>query len=187
MISELEDIAATRDSCEQQELMTAHKTSPEVYTQLLTIYLIDNDVVNAKFLWKRIPEQLKSGELENIWKIGQFLWKRDFVNVYVAVSNEWSPLIKPLIKTLVETLRQRMILLISEAYSVIKIDDLCKLVGLDESETVELVLSKSWEIDMDNKVVKPSKIEKDAEYYKESGMCDKLMQSLTDYVSFLEN
>lgn len=48
---------------------------------------------NAKFLWKRIPPDVKSSnaELERIWAVGQCMWKRDFAGVYKALSGKtWS-------------------------------------------------------------------------------------------------
>lgn len=66
--------------------------SPQVYTQLLAIYLFQNDLCNAKYLWKRIPASVKTShpELQNVWKVGQRMWQRDFPGTYVALNEQWS-------------------------------------------------------------------------------------------------
>lgn len=65
---------------------------PQVYTQLLAVYLYQYDLCNAKYLWKRIPNSVKFGnvELQNIWKVGKKMWQRDFLGIYVALNEQWS-------------------------------------------------------------------------------------------------
>lgn len=56
---------------------------------------------NARFLWKRIPKEikLKNKELEEIWEIGKNLWNKNYSNIYVCINSfNWSPEIKPLIE-----------------------------------------------------------------------------------------
>lgn len=47
---------------------------------------------NAKFLWKRIPSGVKMGdyELQNMWRVGQCMWRRDWPGVHEALNFEWS-------------------------------------------------------------------------------------------------
>ncbi|KAH8034927.1 hypothetical protein HPB51_003490 [Rhipicephalus microplus] len=40
--------------------------SPQAYGQLLAIYLLQNDLPNAKFLWKRIPQEIKQKLLHKL-------------------------------------------------------------------------------------------------------------------------
>lgn len=189
---DVDDLNNLKESLEQQELIAPNGiASIDVYKQLLTVYLIQNEILNAKFLWKRIPEQLKNdnNEILNLWKIGQYLWKREFPNVYTAVSSmEWSPLLQPMLVKLVEELRNRLLRLVGNAYSIIKIDTLCQMLGLAETEVVEIILSKAWEIDLDKKIVKPSPFcreKADVKYATQDS--DALMGCLTDYITFLEN
>ena len=46
----------------------------------------------AKFLWKRIPDNIKSDhpELTKIWDVGVALWSRNLPNVYSALDQTWS-------------------------------------------------------------------------------------------------
>jgi len=195
MVADAEDLSTTRECCEAEELLSASGVllSPDVYKQLLVIYLIDNDIVHAKFLWKRIPPTIKTAnhELQAVWKIAQYLWKRDFANVYAtAKAEEWSCVLKALIPRLCDKLRERMLRLVVQAYSVIHITELGKLLGLADVEVIELATTKSWTIDLDNKVVKPKKeiVETCKENVDQTTETfDHLMNSLTDYVTFLEN
>lgn len=65
---------------------------PQLYSQLLAIYLLQNDLCNAKYLWKRIPQSVKSShaEINNIWQVGQKMWQRDFPGIYEALNKQWS-------------------------------------------------------------------------------------------------
>lgn len=188
-----DDLDVLRESREQQELTAENGIiPPDAYKQLLIIYLIDNDVVNAKFLWKRIPDSIKAEtpELQALWKIGQHLWKRDFVNVYVAIkSEEWSCVSLPLLEKLVLSLRKRLVKLVAQAYSNIHIEQLGNLLGLNEQEVIALAAAESWEVDEENKLIKPLKIKNKERTYstKQLENFDQLMNSLTDYVTFLEN
>lgn len=74
---------------------------PQVYEQLLAVYLYQNDLCNAKYLWKRIPANVKSStpELANIWAVGQHMWKRDFPSVYKALNSvTWSETVADIMK-----------------------------------------------------------------------------------------
>merc|ERR1712179_115083 len=196
MVLNMDDLDSIRECCEDREIQEGHtgELSPDVYKQLLAIYLIDNDVINAKFLWKRIPEETKASnpELANIWHIGQSLWKRDFENVYVKASAvEWSSVTKPLIDHLCASLRTRMTTLIANAYSVIAVPDVSKLLGFSVDEAMEFARSQTWVVDDENQLIKPKKVNTYNNNVVSNGKSvetfDQLMNSLTDYVTFLEN
>ena len=177
-------------SLEHQELTSPDGiASLEVYSQLLMYYLLENDVINAKFLWKRIPSSLKdqSEELNSIWKVGKFLWKKDLVNIYSAISGyEWSSSIAPLMKKLAEMLRESSLKLISKVYTVIKIESLCALLGAQEEEVLSLVSSFPWKVEQ--KLIKiPQFTEAEKNIDCSSEDSDKLLKRLTDYVIFFEN
>jgi len=190
MVSDLDDLDGIRECSEQQELSGNGVVSPDTYKQLLAIYLIDNDVVNAKFLWKRIPPAIKAenSELQAIWKIGQYLWKREFASVYPCAKNEeWSSVVQPLIEKLVVTLRRRMVRLVVQAYSVIRVGDLGNLLGLTEAEAIELATTESWDINSEERLIRPRRVLKESYNIDQLETFDQLMNSLTDYVTFLEN
>jgi len=57
---------------------------------------------NAKYLWKRIPQNVKNShaELSLIWKVGQKMWQRDFPGVYAALTADWSENVRHIMQAL---------------------------------------------------------------------------------------
>ena len=187
------DFLTQQEALEQQELTSADGVAPlDVYKKLLLIYLMESDLTNAKFLWKRIPSNLKTdNELVVIWQIGQSLWKKEFANVYFIInSQEWSEEVKELTQKLYTILQKRMTKLVADSYSVIKLEALSKLVGIsDEQQLKEYALSNSWEVDSESKLVKITRnktILKTRTDSPDRSLSESLLR-LTNYVSFLEN
>ncbi|XP_050975570.1 COP9 signalosome complex subunit 8 isoform X2 [Labeo rohita] len=81
--------------------------TPQVYSQLLVLYLLHNDMNNARYLWKRIPQAIKAAnpELAAIWAVGQRIWQRDFPGIYTAIAAyQWSENILPVMEALRATI-----------------------------------------------------------------------------------
>lgn len=38
--------------------------------------------------------------MENIWKVGQKMWQRDFPGIYIALSEQWSPDVAEIMESL---------------------------------------------------------------------------------------
>ena len=175
---------------ELEELTHLNGAPIELYKKLLMLYLMEFDLINAKFLWKRVPVSLKSDdELTTIWKIGQCLWKREFTEAYNIISSyQWSDSHKEPSQRLYSILQKRMTELVADAYSIIKFDALAKLVGMnDEMKMLEMVNSKQWDIDHDNKLVKIKKPLDDRLATDKDNELPQTLHRLTNYVSFLEN
>ena len=69
------------NSIEDQELDSQlGLLTAELYTEFLGLYLLTNDNINAKLLWKRIPENIKltHNELKALWEVGKCAWKHDY-------------------------------------------------------------------------------------------------------------
>jgi len=196
-ISEI-DLEELQDVLEQQELLSNNtQTPPEVYAQLLVTYLIQNDLVNSKFLWQRIPTNIKTDkELKNIWKIGKLLWKREFNSFFNSITNEtWSSVIAPLMVKLRESQRERLVNLVTQSYSIISFSKLEQLIGCDEVQLTDIASVKLWELDIENKMVKINNLSTNLltmnltsiENEEANKQCDRLLNKLTNYVTFLEN
>ena len=72
---------------------TGCRPSNEIYAKLLAVYLYENDLCSAKFLWKRIPEQAKneSVNLSQIWEVGKAMWNSNLSEVFRLIDTyEWS-------------------------------------------------------------------------------------------------
>lgn len=69
---------------EEQELDSPHgQLTAELYTEFLGLYLLTNDIINAKLLWKRIPSNIKLShdELKAVWEVGKCAWKHDYSGI----------------------------------------------------------------------------------------------------------
>ena len=59
----------------------------------------------AKFLWKRIPENIKADhpELQKIWTVGTALWERNLPGAYAALNQTWSEGVSAIMKAVIGT------------------------------------------------------------------------------------
>ncbi|KAK7493370.1 hypothetical protein BaRGS_00015496 [Batillaria attramentaria] len=160
--------------------------SPQLYGQLLTLYLLKNDLCNAKFLWKRIPQSVKSGngELSLIWVVGQHMWQRDYPGVYEALRKDWSESIRPIMSALSESVRKQALNLVRLAYSSINVDEFAVFMGLPVAEAKQAALSEGWTLDSQARFLTPKKPEP---VLSATLPNEQHLSVLTDYVSFLEN
>ncbi|KAK3870951.1 hypothetical protein Pcinc_016480 [Petrolisthes cinctipes] len=175
------------EELEKQELDAPNGVPPaHVYEQLLTIYLLQNDLTGAKFLWKRIPGSAKTAnpELGQIWEVGQHLWQRDLPAVYTSLNHEWSQTVKDIMKALHERVRQRAVELVARAYTSISADDFAQLVGMGAEAAVVAAKSHGWGYDEPTRMILP--IPRPPEPHTPTPSEEQLRR-LADYVSFLEN
>ncbi|XP_013928264.1 PREDICTED: COP9 signalosome complex subunit 8 [Thamnophis sirtalis] len=192
------------EQCETQELEAPGgiTTSP-VYAQLLALYLLHNDMNNARYLWKRIPTAIKSANLElgAIWAVGQRIWQRDFPGIYTTIdAYQWSESIQPIMEALKDATRRRAFGLVSRAYPAISADDFAAFVGLPVEEAVKGVLDQGWQADLSTRMIMPKKpVSGTTEptfnrFHPLSEPApvppipnEQQLARLTDYVAFLEN
>ncbi|KAM9305821.1 COP9 signalosome complex subunit 8 [Gastrophryne carolinensis] len=173
---------------EEQELEApGGVANPQVYSQLLALYLLHNDMNNARYLWKRIPPAVKSSNAEIgwIWEVGQRIWLRDFPGIYTAIAaHQWSENIQPIIEAVRDATRRRALGLVSQAYTSISADDLAAFVGLPVEEAVKGVIEQGWNADSATRMVMPKR--PDSAPLSQIPNEQQLAR-LTDYVAFLEN
>ncbi|XP_033729050.1 COP9 signalosome complex subunit 8-like isoform X2 [Pecten maximus] len=172
---------------EEQELQAPGGVgSPQLYSQLLALYLLHNEMCQAKFLWKRIPQSVKSTtpELTMIWTAGQKMWQRDYPGSYEALKKEYSVEVKPIMDEALEAYRRRAFHLVSQAYSSINGDELATFLGMSITDAVQAARAEGWEADAQTRFITPKKpgVQVDPEFKS-----DQQLSVLTDYVSFLES
>uniref|UniRef100_F7B7G7 COP9 signalosome complex subunit 8 n=1 Tax=Equus caballus TaxID=9796 RepID=F7B7G7_HORSE len=176
------------DQCENQELEAPGGiATPPVYGQLLALYLLHNDMNNARYLWKRIPPAIKSAnsELGGIWSVGQRIWQRDFPGIYTTINaHQWSETVQPIMEALRDATRRRAFTLVSQAYTSIIADDFAAFVGLPVEEAVKGILEQGWQADSTTRMVMPKKPEPAPVPPIPN---EQQLARLTDYVAFLEN
>ncbi|XP_013188845.1 COP9 signalosome complex subunit 8 [Amyelois transitella] len=161
--------------------------SPTTYGQLLAIYLYQNDLCNAKFLWKRIPPNILSSnpEIPAIWAVGQKLWKKDLAGTYQALAAfTWTEPVSNIIRALEEKVRERAFNLIGQSYSSISIDTVIAMTGLSKEAVLQACRDRKWELAEDGVTVNPTPPTQPAPLHTSSE--DQLFK-LTEFVSFLEN
>ncbi|XP_041976601.1 COP9 signalosome complex subunit 8 [Aricia agestis] len=173
---------------EKQELEAPNGIpSPTVYAQLLAIYLYQNDLCDAKFLWKRIPQNVSTSnpEIAAIWAIGQKLWKKDFPGTYQALKGyNWTEPVAPIIEALEEKVRASVFNLIGRSYSSISLDTVVLMTGLNKDAVLQITRDLKWTLNEDGVTLQPTPKSLPAPLQTSSE--DQLFK-LTDFVTFLEN
>ncbi|XP_038871030.1 COP9 signalosome complex subunit 8 isoform X2 [Salvelinus namaycush] len=142
---------------------------------------------NARYLWKRIPQAIKSANLEltAVWAVGQRIWQRDFPGIYSAIAaHQWSENILPVMEALRETTRRRAYGLVAQAYTSIMAEDFAAFVGYSVEEAVKGVVSQGWQADPATRMVMPQKPDPPPVSLVPN---EQQLARLTDYVAFLEN
>ncbi|XP_033901530.1 COP9 signalosome complex subunit 8 [Acipenser ruthenus] len=176
------------EQCETQELEAPGGiATPQVYGQLLALYLLHNDMNNGRYLWKRIPQAIKTSnmELAAIWAVGQRIWQRDFPGIYTAIAaHPWSECIQPVMEALQEATRRRAFGLVAQAYTSITADDFAAFVGYSVEEAVKGVVNQGWQADPNTRMVMPRKPDPPPVSMVPN---EQQLARLTDYVAFLEN
>ncbi|XP_071791744.1 COP9 signalosome complex subunit 8-like [Asterias amurensis] len=173
--------------CESQELEApGGVATPEVYSKLLGLYLLTNDMNNAKFLWKRIPQPIKTAnpELGLVWAVGQCMWQRNFPATYASLNKEWSETAKPIMEAISANIRQRMYHLISSAYTTIEAEEFATYVGLQVEPAIAAATAEGWQYNAENNMISPRKPGTQPDQAIPS---EQHIAQLTDFVSFLEN
>ncbi|CAG8687816.1 21335_t:CDS:2 [Cetraspora pellucida] len=175
------------EELEPQLALTQNNTISleDFYNTFLLGYLLEQDLPSARFLWKRLGDNVKgnSKELRSIWDVGVALWQRDYDNTYKLIdSNTWSPVIAPLMEQLCENLRERMLALLSEAYSSITIDDVGRYLGLPREKVLSVTDERGWTVDLSTNMLQPKKIVQEA--LQSTSLAN--FSQLTDLVIHLE-
>ncbi|XP_011880897.1 PREDICTED: COP9 signalosome complex subunit 8 isoform X2 [Vollenhovia emeryi] len=157
--------------------------------RLLATYLHQNDLCNAKYLWKRIPPDVKAAneELTRVWTVGQCMWQRNWPAVHAALNVEWSEDIKDDMAALKDNVRERVMRLISKAYSSLNLTTMATMSGMSLDEARRAAIDRGWHVD--DTIVQPRKQVDEEQYNQSDKVCltEEQLQKLTQFVSFLEN
>lgn len=170
---------------ENQELNSAGQCSDRVYAQLLAIYLLSNDLQNAKFLWKRIPALTKgtSPELKEIWQIGKLLLQRKSSLVYPLIdAYQWPPFLANIMTELKEAIKAQQFSLIQKSYSYISFASFKKMLYLKSDEEVLVIANTfGWQADEEGVLVT-----KAPPVFESLSSNQEHLEKLVEHVTFLE-
>ena len=170
---------------ESQELNSAGKCSDRVYAQLLAIYLLSNDLQNAKFLWKRIPVQTKnaSQDLKEIWQIGKLLLQRKSSLVYPLIdAYQWPAFLANIMNELKEEIKAQQLSLIQKSYSYISIANFKKMLYIKSNEELlAMVNTMGWQADDEGVLVTKAQ-----PVFESLSSNQEHLEKLVEHVTFLE-
>ena len=121
-------------------------TSPEHTIQFLTYLLLDQ-IQEARFLWKRIPEALRTPEISSAYRLFCCLWHREHANFFqeVQASQEvWSPTSRPVAEAMVLAVRERVLDLVSQSFLSIPTTELASMMGVDGLTAEQAARDRNW-------------------------------------------
>jgi COP9 signalosome complex subunit 8 len=176
--------------CENFELDLRHTevdlaTSVGVYKVHLVAYLLLSDLDRARFLWKRLPEEVKADtELQALWAVGKAMWQHQHSGVQAAASAyAWStPFVAPLMNTLQTQYLERIFGQMSNAYATVTAETLATKLGVPTAKIHELANAAGWTADAVSGAYKPLQAESESQHTVKLEQ----LQQLTSYVSHLE-
>ncbi|XP_011189353.1 COP9 signalosome complex subunit 8 isoform X1 [Zeugodacus cucurbitae] len=170
------------------EELTQTNIDVESYIQLLAIYLYQDKIADAKYLWRRIPQVLKedNNELERLNLVMCTLIANNATDFFRQVDYPWSANIKHIMQDLFERMRSDVLTLVGQAYISIFEHDLMQLTHLSRDELKQACQALDWKYENEDQkaVIIPKKPAPNTEFTASS---EDLLLKLTDFVSFLEN
>ncbi|XP_052897614.1 COP9 signalosome complex subunit 8 [Anopheles moucheti] len=162
--------------------------SIQMYSELFAAYLYQNDLASARFLWKRIPQNMKTGnvELDQMYKVYVALWNNNTAGFYKAINHDWSKHVSELMFELKEKFQQETIALIGRAYSSIFENVFAEMTNQTPDMIEDTCNSLNWEITpgLYPRLIIPKRTVDEKPIVVSS---EAQLHRLTDFVSFLEN
>ncbi|XP_050545166.1 COP9 signalosome complex subunit 8-like [Daktulosphaira vitifoliae] len=185
MITEPLDVGFTIEELETNEI-SEYILSPEKYVKLFSSYLLTNELCSAKFLWRRIPEHIKSTpELQKVWLIGKALWTKQYTHANELINYKWSDDLEPIMSALKSRLQQDTLKFISTHYENIPLDKFQLFMGVDKNQAEKIVDSEGWTCE--NGYVIPIAIsEPELGLSGSHEVLDRLI-TLSSFTSYIEN
>jgi COP9 signalosome complex subunit 8 len=132
---------------EEQTLTSARKLNLHFYATFLTCYLCDNDLSNAKYLWKRAPANLKvpsSGAmLAEMWEVGKLLWKDDLAAALAQLTSvNWPEELRSVVLGLRDSIVSRHLAAVAQAYDQIPTTTVAQQLGLTTQYIIDCKCSQ---------------------------------------------
>ncbi|RLM64775.1 COP9 signalosome complex subunit 8 [Panicum miliaceum] len=156
------------------------------YAVHLLVHIYLNDLNNARFFWKLLPQEVKDArpELAAVWRVGQCLWNRDYAGVYTAAQGfEWGPDLAEFITAFLESYRKRIFQLLTSAYSTISVPDVAHFMGMSEEDATNYAVENGWSLDTSTKMLTVKKAKAQTNQMLDASK----LQRLTECVFHLEH
>lgn len=158
----------------------------EDYSKLFAAYILTNELCAAKFMWRRVPESIKSNpELQKVWSIGKALWTKQYTQAYELIDCTWSETLEPIMIAIKCRIQQDTLKFISLHYENIKLDQFQTLMGVDKEQAERIIESEGWSFD--NGYVIPVEInEPELLLSGSQEILDRLV-TLSSFTTYIEN
>lgn len=171
-----------------------YRVSSNIYPKLLCLYLRENDLLSAKFLWKRIPNETKLAcpSLQIIWDLTVMLIKRNYSD-FLRAALKCLPTLPASIQNHINIVYfdklNTVADLIDSAYSCISVSDLSSsLLHISPHEAIQMMALRHWTLSEDGLFVcAPSESLDDSQKTGGGIPHAKLMSKLTEFMCFMEN
>lgn len=135
--------------CEKAELKAPVVVAPEVYTMLLAAYLAQISLNNARFLWKRIPNDTKQSTpaIAALWNVGTCMWNRSHQQVHAALSSfPWDGPLLVMVTKIKVNYQQHVCNLLEHSFVTIKWDVAADHLGCTSKDgLVAVVGARGWD------------------------------------------
>ncbi|OQR70085.1 COP9 signalosome complex subunit 8-like [Tropilaelaps mercedesae] len=176
---ELETLEVERATFED----VSTESAAEMYLHLMALYLIENDLPNAKFVWKRTPDSMKKAPaMSGLHRVFLALWTRDFPLIYTGLNGtSWPANLQPLIADLRSLTVLRARNLLSQSYADVSQEDFCTLMGVPADGVASACAELGWTLNEGR--VTPVKPPAPAE---QPLLSEAHLAKLAEFISFLE-
>lgn len=132
------------DELENDEINEGSLTV-EQYAKLFSAYLYSNELCAAKFLWRRVPEHMKTdSELQKVWSIGKALWQKQYMQAYELIDCQWSGALTPIMAAIKRRMQYDFLKLISLHYENIQFEKFQMFMGVDKEQAEGILESEGW-------------------------------------------
>ncbi|CAL5227277.1 g10208 [Coccomyxa viridis] len=148
-------------------------------------HLYNGRLSDARFLWKRIPDQRKSQdeELAVALRLLQMMWNKEYQGVWqVLALPSWAPQSQPLVKALTSRIRSHNLQLVTRSYTTISAPKLAMMLGIPQAEVAQVAHKEGWTMDPNTGLcqVKPPQVP------DQERANLKHLENLTEYLMHLE-
>jgi COP9 signalosome complex subunit 8 len=185
MITKPLDVSYVIEELENDEIQEGGLTT-EQYTKLFSAYLYTNELCAAKFLWRRVPETMKTNsELQKVWAIGKALWIKHYTQAYELIDCKWSDVLEPIMVEIKRRIQHDMLKFISLHYENIQFDTFQTFMGVDKEQAERIVESEGWTC-MDGYVIPIAINEPELGLSGSQEILDRLI-TLSSFSSYIEN
>lgn len=173
------------ESLENDEIQEG-SLKTEQYIKLFSAYLYNNELCAAKFLWRRVPDSLKSNpELQKVWSIGKALWTKHYTQAYELIDCKWSDVLEPIMAAIKCRIQQDTLKFISTHYENIQLDRFQTFMGVNKEQAERIVEREGWTC-LNGYVIPVAINEPELTLSGSQEILDRLV-TLSSFTSYVEN